>query len=144
MRLPRPGPASIQTLRGRGLVLPGLTNALWEVAVVTVGYECAGDRISRASRLRRCLALRGAAVLVQRRAHDAAANPQKDVAGGAAGEEDGVRRDHRAPLLPRAGAALKLSVGLASHALTVAPRAVVSGRRYEGCSLRWRTRSRKR
>ena len=48
------------------------------------------------------------------------------MAGGAAGEEDGVRRDHRAPLLPRAGAALKLSVGLASHALTVAPEAVVS------------------
>ena len=113
------------------------------------GYECAGDRISRASRLRRCLALRGAAVLVQRRALDAAADPQKDVAGGAAGEEDGVRRDHRAPLLPRAGAALKLSVGLASHALTVTPEAVVSEaratprrRRRSRCSIRRASRSR--
>ena len=67
------------------------------------------------------LALLGSAVLVQRRALDAAADPQEDVAGGAAGEEDGVRRDRGLPRLQGAGAARELSVGFAGHAGAVEP-----------------------
>ena len=71
------------------------------------------------------LALLGSAVLVQRRALDAAADPQEDVARGAAGEEDGVRRDRGLPRLQGAGAARELSVGFAGHAGAVEPLLVV-------------------